>query len=165
MTIPVKPDLKFMLSHPVHFLSLGFGAGLLPKAPGTYGTLVAIPVYLLMTAVLNQWQYALACMAIIVSGVFLCDFTEKAMGSHDHGSIVWDEIAGYLVTMFLAPVTWWSVLAGFLLFRLFDIAKPFPVSWLDRRLPGGIGTMLDDVAAGLMAFAGLQALVWLLQRF
>jgi phosphatidylglycerophosphatase A len=156
------PDRKMLLSHPAHFLSLGFGAGLLPGAPGTFGTIVAIPVYLLMVLNLSTVHYAVVTLVLAGIGMVVCEYTERAIGAHDHGSIVWDEIVGFIITMFLAPVTWWSIVAGFLFFRFFDILKPFPVSWLDTHLRGGIGTMMDDVAAGLLAFASLQLLVYVL---
>lgn len=150
-TVPAK-----LLLHPAHFLSLGFGSGLLPKAPGTFGTLAAIPLYLLMSYYLTNVLYAIVTVAMLVIGIWICDITERAIGTHDHGSIVWDEVVGFLITMLFAPVSWWTVLAGFVLFRLFDILKPFPISWLDRHMQGGLGTMMDDVAAGIMAWASLQ---------
>ena len=123
------------------------------------GTLVALPIYFLMAQYLDSLSYALATLAIITLGFWICGITERALGSHDHGSIVWDEIAGFLVTMFLAPVTWWSIIAGFVLFRAFDIAKPFPISWFDKELKGGFGTVMDDVVAGVFAWLCLQALL------
>lgn len=155
-----KLDIKFLFAHPAHFFSLGFGSGLFPKAPGTAGTVVGIPVYLLLAAYLDSTQYAIATAVVIVFGFWVCGITERAIGEHDHGSIVWDEIAGYLITMFLAPTTWWSVLAGFLLFRLFDIWKPYPISWVEQRFNGGVGTMMDDVVAGLFAWLALQMILY-----
>lgn len=164
VTVTRPPDLKFLFSHPAHFLSLGFGAGLSPKAPGTIGTLVAVPVYLVMARYLDHVTYAMVVLGIIALGFWICGITERALGSHDHGSIVWDEIAGFLVTMYLAPVTVWSIFAGFVLFRIFDIAKPFPVSWLDRELEGGFGTVMDDVVAGIFAWICLQAILFAVAR-
>lgn len=151
-----------LLLHPAHFLSLGFGSGLLPKAPGTFGTLAAIPVYLLMAHYLTSITYALATLAMLVIGIWICGITERALGTHDHGSIVWDEIVGLLITMYLAPLAWWTILLGFLFFRLFDILKPFPISWLDRNMRGGLGTMIDDVVAGILAWISLQLVLWVL---
>lgn len=162
MNKKVEPDLRFLLSHPAHFLSLGFGAGLFPRAPGTAGTVVAIPLYLLLAGTESVLIYAIVTLLIIVIGVWICGYTERELGSHDHSSIVWDEIAGFLITMFMAPLAWWSVLAGFLLFRLFDIVKPYPVSWFDTHLQGGFGTMIDDVMAGVYAWFVLQVLLYLL---
>ena len=157
MSKTIKPDLQLLFSHPAHFLALGFGAGLAPKAPGTFGTLVAIPIFILMSLFLGHAAYLALTVALVVLGIWVCDITDKTLGTNDHGAIVWDEITGFLLTMFMAPVTWWSVLAGFLLFRFFDIVKPFPISWFDKHLKGGVGTMLDDVLAGIYAWFCLQA--------
>jgi len=158
----IKPDIQLLFSHPAHFLAFGFGAGLAPKAPGTFGTLVAIPIYILMSLFLGPAAYLALTLVLIVLGIWVCDVTDKALGTNDHGAIVWDEITGFLLTMFLAPLTWWSVLAGFLLFRVFDILKPFPISWFDKNLKGGFGTMLDDVLAGIYAWFCLQAGIFFL---
>ena len=141
-----------LLINPINFLSLGFGSGLFPKAPGTFGTLAAIPVYLL----LSQFEfsvYLLITFLMFIVGIFICGYTSKKLGVADHPAIVWDEIVGYLITMTMIPVEWVWILSGFLLFRLFDIVKPWPISVLDRRVKGGTGIMLDDVLAGI--FAGL----------
>jgi len=153
----VKPDLQLLFSHPAHFLAFGFGAGLAPKAPGTFGTLIAIPIFILMGIFLDHVAYLALTVALVVLGIWVCDITDKTLGTNDHGAIVWDEITGYLLTMFMAPVNWWAILAGFLLFRLFDIVKPFPISWFDKHLKGGFGTMFDDVLAGVYAWFCLQA--------
>lgn len=116
---------------------------------------MAVPLYVAMAALSAAW-YAAIVAALFVIGIWVCAHTERRLGTHDHPGIVWDEIVGYLVTMFLAPVGWVSVLGGFLLFRLFDIWKPFPIRVLERRIRGGFGTMLDDVLAGLYGFAALQ---------
>ena len=146
-----RPDLR----HPVHLLAFGFGAGLSPLAPGTAGTLVAVPVYLGLS-LLPSWGYLLATALVIAAGVVICGWSARRLGVHDHPGIVWDEIAGYLVTMAWAPAGPLWVLAGFILFRLFDILKPWPIGWLDRRVGGGTGIMLDDVAAGVAAMACLK---------
>lgn len=142
--------VKFTLSDPIQFLALGFGSGLAPKAPGTFGTLAAIPVFLLMSG-LSPLYYALIVLAVCVSGVYICAKTAKDVGVHDHGAIVWDEFAGFFITMFMIPVSWQSILAGFILFRIFDIAKPWPISIADKKLTGGFGIMFDDILAGLLA--------------
>ncbi|MCZ6488824.1 MAG: phosphatidylglycerophosphatase A [Gammaproteobacteria bacterium] len=152
-----------MLSNPIHFLSLGFGSGLSPYAPGTMGTLVAIPLYLLLSQ-LELVPYLIVVAAGFFIGVFLCHKTSKALGVHDHSGIVWDEFIGYWITMIAIPaVTWQWILAGFLLFRFFDIVKPWPVKLADKRITGGFGIMIDDLLAGLYAFACLQIswLFWL----
>ena len=143
-------SVKFTLSNPIHFLALGFGSGLSPKAPGTFGTLAAIPVFILFTF-FTPLLYVLALLVVCIAGVYICGKTAEDVGVHDHGAIVWDEIAGYLITMFLVPVSWQSIIVGFILFRIFDIFKPWPISYLDKYVHGGFGIMIDDVVAGLMA--------------
>jgi phosphatidylglycerophosphatase A len=143
--------------HLVLFLAQGFGAGRLPVAPGTFGTLVAVPFYLLLPP-LTWWGYLALVLALFVLGVWLCQQAQEMLGQHDHPGIVWDEIVGYLVTMWLAPTGWFWVALGFGLFRLFDIWKPFPIRSLERWVPGGLGIMLDDVLAGLYACLVLQVI-------
>lgn len=151
----------FKLTNPVHFLALGFGAGLSRKAPGTFGTLTAIPVFLLM-AQLPPWAYVLGVAALLLAGVYICGRAARDAGVHDHPAIVWDEIVGYLIAMTLIPASWPWVIAGFLLFRLFDIVKPWPISLLDRYVAGGFGIMVDDVLAGLFSLVILHAFQYLL---
>ncbi len=141
----------------VHFLAFGFGTGYALVAPGTFGTLVAIPIYLLLMQTPPP-VYALVVLGMFGAGVWLCEKTERDLGVHDHSGIVWDEIVGYLITMFMAPAGWVWVAVGFLLFRLFDIWKPFPIRLLERRIQGGFGNMFDDALAGLYAMAILQVL-------
>lgn len=138
----------FRLANPLHFLALGFGAGLSPWAPGTAGTLVAVPLYLVVSR-LPPLGYVALIVAAFGFGVYCCGRVARDAGVHDHPAIVWDEIVGYLVTMVFAPTNWKWIVAGFLLFRLFDIVKPWPIRVLDRRLGGGLGIMLDDVVAGV----------------
>lgn len=144
-----------LLSHPLHLLSLGFGSGLSPVAPGTCGTLLAIPPYLLL-AHLSLPYYLLAVLLAFVAGVYLCGYTSAALGVHDHPGIVWDEFVGFWITMIAVPPTWQWILAGFVLFRLFDIVKPWPVKVADAKMKGGLGIMFDDVLAGVYALVGLQ---------
>jgi len=147
--------LADLFSHPANFLSLGFGSGLVPWAPGTFGTLAAIPVYLLLsTQSLNS--YLVVTLLVSLVGIWLCGKTADDLGVHDHGGIVWDEIAGFLITMIALPVEWPWILAGFALFRFFDILKPWPIKWLDQHVKGGFGIMIDDVLAGLMSLALLH---------
>jgi phosphatidylglycerophosphatase A len=146
---------SFNMKNPVHILAAGFGSGLSPFAPGTMGTLVAIPIYLLIAG-LPLLAYLAICLVTFVMGIWLCDKTSKDLGVHDHGGIVWDEIVGYLVTMAGAPFGWQWILAGFILFRIFDILKPWPIRWLDKSVSGGFGIMLDDLVAGLFSAAILQ---------
>jgi len=157
----VKPLFPFT-RRLVHFAAFGFGAGKAPFAPGTFGTLVGVPIYLVLRQAPTA-TYAAVTMLMFVLGIWLCGVTERDFGRKDMSAIVWDEIVGYLVTMFMAPGGWEYVVGGFLLFRLFDIWKPFPIRALERRTPGGLGVMLDDVLAGLYASTGMQALSVLLR--
>lgn len=143
----------------VHFLAFGFGAGKAPVAPGTFGTLVGVIIYLLLQP-LSVLAYAIAVLVLFVLGVWLCQVTERDLGVHDHPGIVWDEIVGYLITMFMAPSGWRWIVAGFFLFRLFDIWKPFPIRQIERRIRGGFGNMFDDVLAGLYSLAILQGIAY-----
>jgi len=144
-----------LLRNPLHLLSLGLGSGLSPLAPGTCGTLVAIPLYLLLVQ-LPLWYYLGAVAVAFAIGVYLCGYTSKALGEHDHGGIVWDEFVGFWITMIAVPVTWQWILAGFVLFRLFDIVKPWPVKVADAKMKGGFGIMFDDLLAALYALISLQ---------
>ncbi|MBR9865912.1 MAG: phosphatidylglycerophosphatase A [Oceanospirillales bacterium] len=143
--------------NPVHFLAFGLGSGASPWAPGTAGTIAAIPLFLLIQPLSLAW-YASVLVITFVLGIYLCGKTSEDMGVHDHGGIVWDEFVGYWITMFAAPPGWLWIVIGFVLFRLFDIIKPWPISWADKKVAGGLGIMLDDVLAGLMALVCLQLL-------
>jgi phosphatidylglycerophosphatase A len=136
--------------NPLCVIALGFGAGALPRAPGTWGTLAAVPIYLLLSR-LALSQYLLLLMALFIAGVWICGAAGRILGAHDHGAIVWDEMVGFWVTMAAAPPGWVWLVVGFALFRLFDIWKPWPIAWLDRRVTGGFGVMADDLLAGLYA--------------
>ncbi len=153
---PVPPAL---LKNPVHFLSLGFGSGLSPFAPGTFGTLVAIPLYLIIQPLPLSYYLALTLLSLVL-GFYLCEQTAKALGVHDHGGIVWDEIVGYFITMIAVPLDWKWIIAGFILFRFFDIVKPWPIKWIDAKVSGGVGIMLDDVLAGIFALIGLHLIIF-----
>ncbi|MGM0525147.1 MAG: phosphatidylglycerophosphatase A family protein [Pseudomonadota bacterium] len=142
------PGINFF--NPLHFLAFGFGSGLAPKAPGTFGTLAAIPVVALL-ALTPLWFYLLFIVLGTVFGIYLCRRTADKIGVHDHPAIVWDEIIGYAIAMFALPFEWPYIIAAFLLFRLFDISKPGPIGWLDKRLTGGSGIMMDDVLAGVVS--------------
>lgn len=151
------PDFFSLLRQPQQFLALGFGSGLAPFAPGTFGTLAAIPLYLLI-ALLPLWGQVAVIMVAFVIGIYLCQTTADALGVHDHPAIVWDEFVGLWLTMLALPllkqpVTVWLLLLGFVLFRLFDIIKPWPIRWVDAHVHGGFGIMLDDVLAAV--FAGI----------
>lgn len=149
----------FNRKSPLHLLAFGLGAGLSPVAPGTAGTLVAVPLFLLM-APLALPLYLLVTLLLFIAGVYICQRCSDALGVHDHGGIVWDEIVGYLVTMIAVPPEPLWLLSGFLLFRLFDILKPWPIRWADRGVPGGFGIMFDDLLAGLYALFCQQLLLY-----
>jgi len=156
-----KALARLSLSNPIHFLALGFGSGMMAKAPGTFGTLAAIPLYLLMAPLTIQWYVGLTLLSVI-AGFYICDKAAKDMGVHDHGAIVWDEVAGLLITMIAAPAGWPWLVLGFGLFRFFDILKPWPICWLDTKVKGGFGIMIDDVLAGIFSFVCLQGLAYYL---
>ena len=141
-----------LMREPVHLFAFGFGSGLSPWAPGTFGTLIAIPIVLFVM----QFGFAVHLGFAIVAtlfGIYVCGESARRLGVHDHPGIVWDEITGFAFTMLAAPVDVYWVLAGFALFRLFDIWKPWPIREADHSLPGGLGIMLDDVIAGIFAAA------------
>lgn len=143
--------------NPAYFIAFGFGSGLSPIAPGTFGTVAAIPVYLVLSC--YSWPiYLLLTCAAFILGVKVSDIVSRDLGEHDYKGIVWDEIVGYLLVMFMVPkgVIWMTL--GFILFRLFDIWKPQPIGWVDERIQGGFGIMLDDVLAAVPAWAILQLL-------
>ena len=146
-----------MLKRPVCFLGLGFGSGLAPFAPGTFGTIAAIPIYMLMEP-LPLTIYLLVTTIFFILGIYICQKSADWLGKDDPSAVVWDEIVGYLVTMIAAPAGWQWIIIGFVLFRLFDILKPWPISWLDKNLHGGLGIMVDDVVAGVFAAFLLQLL-------
>ena len=151
---------KTIFSSPVHFLAFGFGSGLSPFAPGTAGTLAAIPLYLLLVQ-LSFWGYVAVLLVMSLVGIWICGESSRRLGVHDHGGIVWDEFAGYLLTMLAAPAGWLWIVVGFFLFRLFDIWKPWPIRVVDREVSGGFGIMFDDILAGIYAWIALQLLAWL----
>lgn len=161
-----NPLSNLSLSNPWHLLATGFGSGLSPLIPGTMGTLAAIPFYLLLV----QLPFSLYILIVVLScivGVKICQIASDDMGVHDHGAIVWDEFAGFWITMGIVPLLklpateWKWLVAGFVLFRFFDMVKPWPIGWLDKRVHGGLGIMIDDIVAGVMAGVSL----WLIGRY
>ena len=140
-----------------HWVAYGLGAGLIARVPGTAGTLVGVPLYLLL-ARLPLLEYLAVVVVLGVLGVWACGKTAAELGDEDPRSVVWDEILGYLIAMTAAPAGWRWVVAGFLLFRFFDILKPWPIRSVERRLKGGLGIVLDDVLAGVMALIVLRVL-------
>jgi len=136
---------------PFLFVAFGFGAGLSPKAPGTMGTVVAVPLFILLSK-LDHLAYVLIVIAAALFGIWVCGKASERLGVHDHGGIVWDEIVGYWITMIGMPVSLSSIALGFILFRFLDIVKPWPINYIDRHVQGGLGIMLDDIAAGVFAW-------------
>ena len=152
------PIPSHLWRNPVHWLSFGFGSGASPVVPGTMGTVIAIPIYLVAFP-LPSILYILLTLVMFAVGVWLCEKTSHALGVHDHPSIVWDEIVGYMITMYAAPAGWMWVLIGFVLFRIFDIVKPWPVSLADQKISNGFGIMLDDVLAAVYAWIVMHLLI------
>jgi phosphatidylglycerophosphatase A len=152
---------KMIFTHPVHFLAFGFGSGLAPKAPGTFGTLAAVPIFLLLSQT-GLLAYLIVCVIVSLSGIYICGKSASLLKTHDHPGIVWDEIAGFLITMVGFSVNWQNLLIGFILFRLFDIFKPWPIKWADSNVNGGLGIMLDDLMAGILAWCCLYGVnqIW-----
>ncbi|SDF92553.1 phosphatidylglycerophosphatase A [Dyella sp. 333MFSha] len=149
-------DRRRLLASPWGWIACGFGSGLTPKAQGTFGSLAAIVPWLLLRELsVPAWLVIIALSFVL--GVWACEVAGRLLGVADHRSLVWDEFVGQWIALLpalLAP--WWAVAAGFLLFRLFDVWKPWPIAWFDRRVKGGFGVMLDDVIAGI--FAGVVLL-------
>ena len=160
MAKQIQPDFKLLLSHPAHFCALGFGAGLAKKAPGTFGTLAGLPLFLLIAGFDFHTQLAIIAGLFLI-GIYFCEKTGQALGVSDHGSIVWDEIVAIMLVLTVTPYQWQWWLAAFLLFRLFDIWKPAPIRQCDARIKGGLGVMLDDLLAAMYAIISLGALQWL----
>ena len=139
-----------LLSSPASFCAFGFGSGLAPVAPGTFGTLPGIVIAIIISPV-PLWFQWLLIVAAFVAGIRFCDIATARLGTHDHGAIVWDEIVGILITLAAVPLSLGSLIFGFLLFRFFDVLKPWPIGWVDRKIDGGLGIMVDDVIAGVFA--------------
>lgn len=160
MTTLRRPDVRFLLRHPAHFLALGFGSGLITPAPGTWGSIAALPLAAgLHLAGVQGVMLAWLALPLFVLGVWVCDVTGRALGVADSGHIVWDEIVAMLLVLAAVPATPVAWLAALLAFRVFDIVKPWPIRWLDARVHGGFGVMLDDVVAALFAVIVLQAVL------
>jgi len=151
-TSPLRPDARFLVSHPAHFIALGFGAGLSPAAPGTVGTLVAFPISWALGQLMPPIAIAFVSIPLFFVGVWACDRTGRDLGVQDHGAMVWDEIVAFLPLAALASASPWLEALAFALFRLFDIWKPFPIRELERRVKGGLGVMIDDVFAAFYAY-------------
>ncbi|MGB7814968.1 MAG: phosphatidylglycerophosphatase A [Methylotenera sp.] len=152
-----------MFSHPAHFFALGFGSGLAKKAPGTFGTIAAFPLFFVMPTNAS-WVLPLLVL-FFIGGVYACGITGKHLGVSDHGAIVWDEIVAFLLLLHFVPPSGIAWLVAFILFRLFDIWKPFPIRQCDAMLKGGFGVMFDDLLAAIYAFLTMLGLQWLITHF
>lgn len=143
---------------PWHWIACGFGAGCLPKAPGTWGSLVALP-FVTLLQMLSNAHYWLFLVLAFGFGVWLCGRVAQELGGQDPQVIVWDEIVGMWLTLWLVPQGWQWLFLGFLVFRLFDVLKPWPIRWIDQHVHGGLGIMLDDFLAAIFAWSTMHALV------
>jgi len=159
MPRPPNPPASMVFKDPVHLLAFGFGSGLVRWAPGTFGSLAALVLYF---AIMNfpDWAYLAVVVVVTVSGFWICGESARMLGVHDHPGIVWDEWVGMLITLAFVPAGLIWVLIGFLLFRLFDILKPFPANYFDKNFHDGVGIVMDDVVAGLYAWFALQLLAF-----
>ncbi len=142
-------------TNPWHFITFGFGSGAMPFAPGTFGTLACIPFYLLAQN-LSWWGYGILTLLLIAAATYLCGRVCEEINVHDHPGTVLDEFAGFFVTMWFAPHGWAWIVVGFVLFRFFDILKPYPIKWIDENVSGGFGVVFDDVLAGVYSLILLQ---------
>lgn len=150
---------RLSIRNPLHWLATGFGSGLAPVAPGTFGTLAAIPFYWFLA----DLPISVFCAIIVIAsiaGIWICNSATKAIGQPDHGSIVWDEFVGLWITMIAVPKSWLWIAVGFLVFRFFDIIKPWPIRWFDRYVKGGLGIMIDDIVAGIFGWLTMQVILY-----
>jgi phosphatidylglycerophosphatase A len=151
-TTSPRPDLRFLFAHPAHLVALGFGAGLVPRAPGTFGTLVGLALYWLLAQLLPPLVVAFCAIPLFFVGVWVCGITGRDLGVDDHGAIVWDEVVAFLPLAAISSAAWWLQAIAFVLFRIFDIWKPYPIRDLERQVKGGWGVMIDDIVAGFYAY-------------
>lgn len=158
----MKPRLAFLFAHPAHLIALGYGAGLSPKAPGTAGSLLALPLFWLLMQLDASPAFLLSVsVAAFILGIWVCSVTGRHLGVADHGSIVWDEIVAVWFVLSLIAASWQNWLLAFALFRFFDILKPWPIRWFDARLKNGFGVMFDDILAALFTLLVLEGMQWL----
>jgi len=158
----LQPDFKFVFAHPAHLIAFGFGSGLVPKAPGTAGTLLGLPLFWLIVAVAPDLpNQIILLIAAFLLGIWACGRTGRALGVADHGGMVWDEIVAFALVLVFTPTGWLWIALAFALFRLFDILKPWPIRLADTHVKGGFGVMFDDLLAALYAIAAIKGLQWL----
>ena len=146
------PDARFLLAHPAHFIALGFGSGLAPRAPGTFGTLASVVLFWLLAQILPTLVIAFLAIPLFFLGVWACEVTGRDLGVADHGAMVWDEIVAFLPLAAVSSASIWLQAVAFLLFRLFDVWKPYPIRGLEQHLKGGFGVMFDDMVAAFYAY-------------
>lgn len=158
------PDARFLLSHPAHFIALGFGSGLAPFAPGTFGTLASLALYWLLALALPPLAIALLAIPAFFLGVWACERTGRDLGVQDHGSMVWDEIVAFLPLAALASSSLLLQAVAFLLFRLFDVWKPYPIRMVEANVKGGMGVMVDDLMAGAYAYIAFVLFVVVMHK-
>jgi phosphatidylglycerophosphatase A len=152
-----QPTLQFVYRHPAHFIAFGGGIGLIPFAPGTFGTLLAIPLFHLLQPLLAPWIFLLVIVALFWLGVWACAVAGRALGAADHGGMVWDEVVAFLLVLFFVPAGGYWLAFAFVVFRFFDIFKPPPIRYYDRTLKNGFGVMWDDLIAAAYALLVLAA--------
>lgn len=152
-------NVKITIKTPMQFFASGFGSGCAPVAPGTFGTVASIPFWLLLSF-LSPISYVIAVVAIFLLGWYVSEKASQELNVHDHGGIVIDEFVGFFITMFLVPFSWVNILLGFILFRIFDVIKPWPIKVIDQKVKGGFGIMIDDVFAGIMALICMHIILW-----
>jgi phosphatidylglycerophosphatase A len=157
--VPAASKSRILLRHPAGWIASGGGVGFAPYAAGTFGSLVALLPWWGLRE-LAPWAYLLALVATFAIGVWAANWVIRAIRVQDPSVVVWDEFLGLWITLFLVPAGWPWIVAGFVLFRVFDILKPWPVSWADEHIDGGVGAMLDDALAGIYAWIVLQSLAW-----
>jgi len=158
----LPPDFRFLLAHPAHLIAFGFGSGLAPKAPGTVGTVLGLPLFWLIAATTSSLSNQLMLLAAaFLLGIWACGRTGRALGVADHGGMVWDEIVAFALVLLCAPPGWPWIAAAFALFRLFDILKPWPIRLADTHLKNGFGVMFDDLLAAGYAMSVIKGLQWL----
>lgn len=144
-------DTRSVWTNPIHFIACGFGVGLIPYMPGTFGTLVGVLFYFILV----QFSFPMYLFLVVLmnlAGIYLCGRFNRDLKTLDHPAAVWDEIAAFPIVMIAIPLTWYYLLLGFALFRFFDIVKPFPISYLDKHVHGGFGVMLDDIVAAIFSW-------------
>ena len=157
-----RPDFKFLFAHPAHLIAFGFGSGLAPKAPGTVGTLLGLPLFWLIVAVApGLTNQIILLIAAFLLGVWACGRTGRALGVADHGGMVWDEVVAFALMLLFTPPGWLWIALAFALFRLFDILKPWPIRFADMHLKSGFGVMFDDLLAAGYAIAIIKGVQWL----